>query len=150
MSSDEFYNNCIAAFINTDYQVIISMGCNAKKYKDLPSNIEVYDSVDQMAVLSIADAFLTHCGMNSALEGLYYEVPLVLFPQTPEQWAVANRIKELCAVEKLVSIDAGCIIATVEKVINSEKYKFAAKQIADGFKKAGGIKKGKEFIENAC
>ena len=54
MSSDEFYNNCIAAFINTDYQVIISMGCNAKKYKDLPSNIEVYDSVDQMAVLSIA------------------------------------------------------------------------------------------------
>lgn len=54
-------------------------------------------SVDQMAVLSISDAFITHCGMNSASEGLYYGVPLVLFPQTPEQDAVAKRTEELGA-----------------------------------------------------
>ena len=150
ISSTLFYDNCIKAFSNTDYQVIISMGNNAMKYRDLPENIEVYESVDQVAVLSIADVFITHCGMNSASEGLYYEVPLILFPQTPEQWAVANRVKELGAGENLVSIEAECIFATVERVMNSEKCKFAAKQIADGFKKAGGTKKGKEFIEKLC
>ena len=28
-------------------------------------NISVFESVDQIAVLSAADAFLSHCGMNS-------------------------------------------------------------------------------------
>ena len=87
----EFYRNCIRALGNTDYQVILSMGTNTDHFDAVPDNIEIYESVDQMAVLDIADAFITHCGMNSASEGLYFGVPLVLFPQTSEQDAVTGR-----------------------------------------------------------
>ena len=78
MKNKEIYKNCVEALRDTDYQVIISLGENVEEYADLPDHIKVYASVDQMAVLSIADVFLTHCGMNSTSEALYYEVPLVL------------------------------------------------------------------------
>ena len=68
----------------------------------MKENIKVYDHVDQLDILSRANVFITHCGMNSVSEALYYEVPLVMFPQTPEQGAVAARAKEF-----LESLDAG-------------------------------------------
>ena len=48
-------------------------------------NISVFESVDQIAVLSAADVFLSHCGMNSVSESLYYQVPLIMHPLTSEQ-----------------------------------------------------------------
>ena len=90
---------------------------------DTPENIEIYDSVDQMAVLSIADAFITHCGMNSASEGLYFQVPLVLFPQTPEQGAVARRTEELGAGVRLKSIAEDDILQAVKQVMFDPAYK---------------------------
>ena len=114
----EFYRNCIHSLGKTDWQVILSMGTNTEQYNDLPGNIQVYESVDQMAVLSIADAFITHCGMNSASEGLYYQVPLVLFPQTPEQGAVARRVEELGAGIRLQSIIEDDIIHVLKKILS--------------------------------
>ena len=82
VKNHEIYQNCLEVLGNTEYQVIISLGDHELEYDSLPENVKVYRSVDQMAVLSIADVFLIHCGMNSASEALYFEVPLVMFPVT--------------------------------------------------------------------
>ena len=145
---EAFYHRCIEAFRSTDYQVILSMGMNAEQFTDLPDNIKAYPSVDQMAVLSIADCFVTHCGMNSASEGLYFEVPLVLFPQTPEQDAVAKRTEELGAGLRLTDMSAEGIRKAVETVLREPSYKNAARAISTGFKKCGGYKEAREFIES--
>lgn len=147
VKNKEIYRNCVEAFRDTDYQVIISLGENVEEYTDLPENVQVFSSVDQMAVLSIADVFLTHCGMNSVSEALYYEVPLVLFPQTPEQGAVAKRAEELGAGARLVTAGKEEILATVEKVLADDRYQSAAKEIAEGFKRCGGAKAAREFLE---
>lgn len=147
VKNKEIYRNCVEAFRDTDYQVIISLGENVEEYKDLPENVQVYSSVDQMAVLSIADVFLTHCGMNSVSEALYYEVPLVLFPQTPEQGAVAKRVEELGAGARLVTAGKEEIREAVEKVLADDQYQSAAKEIAGGFKRCGGAKAAREFLE---
>ncbi|MEY8323459.1 glycosyltransferase [Lachnospiraceae bacterium 54-11] len=60
-------------------------------------NISVFESVDQIAVLSAADVFLSHCGMNSVSESLYYQVPLIMHPLTSEQIGVAARTAQLGA-----------------------------------------------------
>jgi MGT family glycosyltransferase len=39
--------------------------------------------------------FVTHGGMNSVMEGLYYGVPLVVIPQMLEQRITAERVEEL-------------------------------------------------------
>ena len=80
VKNHEIYQNCLEVLGNTEYQVIISLGDHELEYDSFPENVKVYRSVDQMAVLSIAYVFLTHCGMNSASEALYFEVPLVMFP----------------------------------------------------------------------
>ncbi|NLC34181.1 MAG: glucosyltransferase [Erysipelothrix sp.] len=146
--NQEFYQNCIRALKNTDYQVILSLGENHEEYSDVPNNIQIYEHVDQMAVLDIADVFITHCGMNSASEGLYYEVPLILYPQTPEQNAVALRTEELNAGIKLKDIKPHTILETIETVLSDQKYKGGARMISESFKSAGGVIEAREFLES--
>jgi len=144
----EFYRNCINALADTGWQVIISMGTNTDHFDDLPDNIEAHESVDQMAVLSIADAFITHCGMNSASEGLYFGVPLVLFPQTQEQDAVAKRTEELGAGVRLKSIEEEDILASLTEVLDKPQYKQEADRISESFKVCGGADEAKSFLED--
>ena len=143
----QFYRNCINVLAPTGWQVIISMGTNTDHFDDLPENIQVYESVDQMAVLSIADAFITHCGMNSASEGLYYGVPLVLFPQTPEQDAVAKRTEELGAGVRLKSISEEDVLDALTKIINEPQYKEGAAKVSESFRACGGAAEAKDFLE---
>ena len=145
--NNDFYRNCIKALSATDYQVIVSMGENTDHFDDLPENIQLYESVDQMAVLSIADAFITYCGMNSASEGLYFEVPLVLFPQTPEQDAVAKRTEELGAGVRLRSISETDILDALKTVLNDTQYKECAVRVSESFKACGGAAEAKDFLE---
>lgn len=144
----EFYRNCISVLASTGWQVIISMGTNTDRFENLPEKIQVYESVDQMAVLSIADAFITHCGMNSASEGLYFGVPLVLFPQTPEQDAVARRTEELSAGVRLKSISEKDILDALNQVLNDPKYKEGAAKVSGSFKACGGSAEARGFLES--
>ena len=145
--NQEFYRNCIHALGETDWQVILSMGTNTEQFDNLPENIQVHETVDQMAVLSIADAFITHCGMNSASEGLYYQVPLVLFPQTPEQGAVAKRTEELGAGIMLESISEEDILHALTEVLTDRTYKDNAIRISDSFHACGGVDEARAFLE---
>jgi MGT family glycosyltransferase len=142
-----FYRNCIHALGATGWQVIISMGTNTERYDSLPPNIQVYASVDQMAALSIADAFMTHCGMNSVSEGLYFQVPLVLFPQTPEQGAVAGRTEELGAGIRLQSISEEDILQALNTVLFQPGYRENAVRISNSFHACGGAAEARTFLE---
>lgn len=146
----QFYRNCVSVLARTGWQVILSMGTNPDHFDDLPENIRVYESVDQMAVLSIADAFITHCGMNSASEGLYFGVPLVLFPQTPEQDAVAKRTEELGAGVRLKSISEEDVLEAVTMVITEPQYREGALRVSESFRACGGVVEAKAFLEQVA
>ena len=70
---------------------------NRKELGTLPSHIQVHPYVDQLTVLAKSDVFITHCGMNSVSESLYMGTPMILYPQTNEQYAVARRVTEIGA-----------------------------------------------------
>lgn len=150
--SVEFYKKCIEAFANTEYQVIMSVGnlINIEDLGAIPDNIMISRFVDQIAVLSQADVFLTHCGMNSVNESLYYKVPLVMFPQTSEQDGVATRVEQLGAGVRLKNINAKSIRATIEKVLNTKSYYGQASKISQGFRKCAGAKGAADKIEQMC
>lgn len=146
-----FYKNCMEALKDTDYQVIISVGeyIDLKELGEIPANIKVLPSVDQIAVLQKTDAFLTHCGMNSVNEALYYEVPLVLFPQTTEQGGVARRVFDLEAGIYLKKDNPEEIKQAISTVLADAKYKKNAAAISKSFKNSGGAVEAADAVLRA-
>lgn len=147
----DFYQNCVKAFMDSDYEVIMSVGNNTdiESLGELPEHIRVFHSVDQIGVLQQADVFLSHCGMNSANESLYHSVPLVMFPQTQEQGGVAFRIAELEAGIHLEKNDSACIRSSIDAVLEDDKYRQNAATIAESFRKSSGAKVAAQAILKA-
>lgn len=152
-----FYKKCISAFADTEYQVILSVGNSISNgrllMEDLgtvPENISVKNFVDQIAVLNKADVFLSHCGMNSVNESLYYQVPLVMYPQTTEQAGVAARVQQLGAGILLKKETSDSIRRTIEQVLNTPSYYESALAISEGFKRCSGAKGAADQILTLC
>ena len=149
-----FYKNCIDAFKDSNYQVVLSVGSQVdiKQLEEYVTKSEskaqfhVLPYVDQIAVLEKADAFLTHCGMNSVSEALYFKVPLVMYPQTNEQKGVAFRINELGAGIYLSSDAISDIQMAVKELLQQSEYKEQATVISNSFSKCGGSKVAVEKI----
>lgn len=148
----KFYKNCIAAFEDVDYQVIMSVGnlVDIESLGQLPENISVFRHVDQIAVLAQADVFLSHCGMNSVNESLYYQVPLVMYPQTSEQGGVATRVSMLGAGIRLEKNSPSSICEAVEQVLENPTYRENATKISEGFQKCTGAKGAADKILQVC
>lgn len=147
----DFYNNCIEAFKNSNTDVIISCGneVDPKSFKNLPENIKIHQYVDQLEILSKADVFITHCGMNSVSESLYMATPMVLYPQTGEQKAVAKRVREINAGTLLKNNSPMKIYETVEKILNDPLYSKSAEKCSIDFRQSPGVTQAAKFIENA-
>ena len=147
-----FYKSCISALRDTDYQVIMSVGnlVSIEDFGELPENISVFSHVDQIAVLKKADVFVSHCGMNSVSESLYFEVPLVMLPQTSEQKGVAERVSQLGAGIKVDKLGGVSVMTAINKILSIDTYKQNAKKIAEGFKNSSGAKGAADKIIRVC
>ena len=147
----DFYAKCIEAFRGENMDVILSCGksVDLSGLGKLPENIRAFDTVNQLDVLSKADVFITHCGMNSVSESLYMAAPMVLYPQTNEQEAVARRVRELGAGIDLKDDSADGIRNTVKMILQNPAYRKAAQECCDDFRHCPGIKGAADFIENA-
>ncbi len=146
------YKRCLAALADTDYQVIMSVGnlVSIEEFGVLPENISVFTHVDQIAVLQQADIFVSHCGMNSVSESLYFGVPLVMLPQTSEQGGVAERVLQLGAGIKLDKSDAVSIIGAIRKICADSRYTQNAAAISESFKHCSGAKGAADKIMQVC
>ena len=93
------YGRFIEAFADTPYQMILSAGdvVRLSDFGQLPANISVYRRVDQIAVLSKADVFFSHCGMNPQCFRAKFLHPVRPFfsprqaaPKSAEAWQSAR------------------------------------------------------------
>lgn len=146
------YKNCISALAGSGHQVILSVGdlVDRQSFGDLPESIEIHSHVDQIAVLEQADVFLSHCGMNSANESLYFGVPMVLLPQTAEQGGVAARIAQLGAGISLGKTTPASIAAAVTEVLTNASYRKNAAAIRRSFLNCPGASGAADKILSLC
>ncbi len=146
------YRRCISALRDTDYQVILSIGSQIppSAFGEVPENISLHGHVDQIAVLQKADVFLSHCGMNSASESLYFGVPLVMLPQTSEQGGVAERVRQIGAGVILKKTDEASIRAAIEHALNDPSLRVNARRISEGFRRCPGTKGAADKILSLC
>ena len=147
-----FYKSCISAFGNTDYQVVMSVGnlVSVEALGTLPETISVASDVDQIAVLKKADVFVSHCGMNSVSESLFFAVPLVMLPQTSEQKGVAERVEQLGAGIKLEKTDGVSVLHAVNQILSVDSYKENTGKISENFQNSSGAKGAADKIMQVC
>ena len=146
----DFYQNCIQAFADSRYEIIMSVGEKTviDSLGHIPNNFTVLYRVDQMAVLQKADVFITHCGMNSVNESLYYGVPMVLYPLHSEQRAVADRVAELGAGIELKGNKPKHLAKAVADILADRTYVENARELSEDFRNAGGAVKAANVILN--
>ncbi|MBR0405877.1 MAG: glycosyl transferase [Eggerthellaceae bacterium] len=148
----DFYRTLIEALRDEDVDLLISCGkaFDPAVLGDLPSNVRVEHYVDQMEVLSRTSLFVTHCGMNSASEGMWMAVPELLFPLTGEQRAVARRVAEVGAGTLLDEGDAKDSMrlkAAVLSALVDEGISAGAARMRDDLRSCAGPIGAADFIE---
>lgn len=145
----KFYKECIKALKDEDYEVMISVGNNIDiaQLGAIPSSFQICPSVDQIKVLSQADVFLTHCGMNSVNEALYYGVPMVLFPQHSEENAVAISVERVGAGLRLKHPTSQYIKNAIQQILKQPQYLKCALSMSHDFHKYNGALDAADFIE---
>ena len=147
----DFYRACLEGLKDEPMDVLISCGeaFDRTALGALPANARVEPRVDQLEVLSRASLFITHCGMNSASEGLYMAVPELLFPLTGEQRAVARRVAEMGAGRMLSDPTPRGIRAAVESALADGALREAAGAMRRDFLACPGPEGAADFIEEA-
>ncbi|NIK76988.1 MGT family glycosyltransferase [Paenibacillus castaneae] len=146
----DFYKLCFAAFAETKYTVVLSVGRQTQiaELGDIPANFIVRNYVPQIEVLQHSKLFITHGGMNSTSEGLYYGVPLIVLPQSADQPVVARRVAEIGAGIHLnqEGLTARDLREAAESVLKDASIRKLSFEIGDSFRAAGGVHRAVEEI----
>ena len=151
----DFYRTLIDAVRDTNVDLLISCGraFDPAQLGEMPANVRVEQYVDQMEMLSRTSLFVTHCGMNSASEGMWMGVPELLFPLTGEQRAVARRVAEVGAgvpLEEAVAREAAALRKTVLAALADERLREGAAHMREDLRSCAGPVGAADFIEQVA
>lgn len=145
-----FFKACIKEFADTEFSVFMSVGtqCSLESFGELPENVHVHAYLDQKALLKRTSLFITHGGMNSMNEAIYYGVPLIVIPQDADQPFNALRVTELkLGISlKMREMKHG-LYAKAKQVIEDEDIKKHIKYAQMLQQSAGGVQKAADLVE---
>lgn len=148
----DFYRLCFEALTGLCDRVVMSIGNRVAwdALGPMPADFLVRRWVPQLDLLQRATAFVTHGGMNSVHEGLYFNVPLVVFPQTREQAIVGRQVQRhgvgLVINNHLPTADL--LRRKTQRVLTEPSFKQAAQAIGNSLRTAGGVTEAVQTILN--
>lgn len=150
-----FYQAVFEAFVDYPAQFILSVGKNTDitQFVNVPNNFFVRQYVPQLDVLQRVDTFITHGGMNSVHEGLYYGVPEIVVPHQFEQLLNGKRVAQTGAGILLGNtrpygrVTADELRGGLDMILNTESYRQNAEYIGKTLRDAGGYQRAVDVIQ---
>jgi len=140
----DFYKLCFKAFGNTEHTVVMSIGerTQISDLGEIPKNFIVKNYVPQTEVLQYTKLFITHGGMNSTHEGLYYGVPLIVIPLSADQPIIAGQVADIGAGIQLQmqSLTANQLREAADHVLKDPSFHIAVANIQESLQKSGGYR----------
>jgi MGT family glycosyltransferase len=112
-------------------------------------NFLVQNEVPQLEILQRAALFISHGGMNSVSEALFYGVPLIVIPQAGDQTWVARRVEWLGAGKLLhrSKLHAHSLRRLADEIIANPAFARASARIGTSLRQAGGYISAADEIE---
>jgi len=148
----DFFKLCLQAFDQQPWQVVLAHGkhVDAAALGAVPQNFLFAPYVPQLEVLQQTSVFVTHGGMNSVMESLYFGVPVVVVPQIIEQEKTAQRCAELGLGIALDPNDltAETLRAAVEQVHHTPTFRERVLAMQQTVRAAGGYQRAVDAISN--
>jgi MGT family glycosyltransferase len=146
-----FVRTCLAAFAGTRWHVIVSVGehVDADALGAVPDNVELMRWAPQLTILEHADVFLSHAGMNSVMEAMYFATPVLAVPHTPEQRITAGRLAELGLGTYLppAEVSPERLRAEVNALAADRRVHTAVDALSGEMRTAGGPARAADYIE---
>lgn len=150
-----FFRTCLEAFADVRARFIMSIGrqVSLDSLGPVPGNFIVRPSVPQLDVLQRANVFMTHAGINSVHEGLYYGVPLILIPHQFEQLlnarCVAARGAGLIVESRMhrKPITVSDLRRALEQILSTPRYREAAREMQKSLRASGGYRQAADQIQ---
>jgi len=137
----------------SSFQLVLAIGKNLSlnQIASTMSNTIVVDHAPQPELLKRAALFVTHAGMNSALEALTQGVSMVAIPVTNDQLAVAARIAHHhVGVSLPLKELTVCMLQTaMSNVINDSSYLRKAQYFRKTIAESDGLDEVAEITERA-
>jgi MGT family glycosyltransferase len=148
----DFFNHCLAAFANTPWKVVMSIGNNVKREEldPIPDNFIVRAYVPQLDVLRYTNVCITHGSMTTIMEAFAQAVPLVVIPQSTSDVTVnAMRVDELGLGVMLAekSLTAEALRAAVTQISNDPTFYARTLQMQKEIKDAGGYTRAASVLQ---
>lgn len=151
----EFFRTCFTALADLPARVVLAVGhsTDPAHLGRPPANTLVRTTVPQLEILCRAAAFVTHGGMNSALEALTFGVPMVVVPQQVEQLVIGRTIAERGAAVVLRQhlshrpVPAGELHAAVERTLSDPTARERARALGAAFGSGGGAAAGADLVQ---
>jgi MGT family glycosyltransferase len=149
-NAPEFYRASFEALGGGPWQVVLSTGGAPPALGAVPENFLVRRFVPQLALLERANAFVTHGGMNSANEALYFGVPLVVVPQRGDQYMVGARVAQLGAGVAIAPQDLNPerLRLGVASVLEKPSFRERAQALGASLRAAGGYCRAADAIQS--
>src|SRR5262249_16583145 len=83
-----------AIALEQNWQLVISLGAHLRteNFHPAPPNVCLAGTSPQLEMLKRASVMLTHGGINSVKESIFFGVPMIVFPMGRDQPGVAARV----------------------------------------------------------
>ncbi|MBC9726298.1 nucleotide disphospho-sugar-binding domain-containing protein [Streptomyces sp. TRM68367] len=145
----EFFRKIADAFASSRWLVVLATShTDPADLGPLPDNVIARSYVPQSAVLARCDAFLSHGGMNSALEGLALGKPMVLVPRAADQRETARRLAETGAGVVVPAESEGArFVAAVDEVTTDENVRRRLDELSARMRQVDGPTAAAEVLE---
>ncbi|MFC4140565.1 MULTISPECIES: nucleotide disphospho-sugar-binding domain-containing protein [unclassified Microbacterium] len=150
-AGEEFFETCAAAFGELPVRVVLATG-RSELETPLPANMLAMPRVPQTDLLARTGVFVTHGGMNSALEGIAAGVPLVVVPQQVEQFLIGQAFAEQGAAlvlrENLSGrpVPADELRVAVRTALDDPGFREAATALGERMRAEGGADRAAALI----
>lgn len=146
----DFYKMCFAAFGDTGYQVVMSVGdrVDFQSLGAIPDNFILCQRAPQLEILERASLFITHGGFNSISEAIYYGVPSIVLPLANDQYITAAQIAkmELGISLTLKDTSASTLKTSADKILYNPVFTDNTQKLKTLFRNAGGYQKAADII----
>jgi MGT family glycosyltransferase len=137
--------------LKPDWQLVIAIGAHLRigDFNPIPPNVVIVNQAPQLELLKRASIMITHGGLNSIKECIYFGVPMIVFPLGKDQPGNAARVRYhgLGVLGKMRKVTIKYLNALIEEVDGNPSFRARAELMGRKMREVEVSGIGVEIVE---